>query len=351
MFRHLSYNAVMLFLLLCFAFPVKADEPFDLPDCAADFASEVILNAVALDAMIPLTEPGGVRPSEDNEALFIVAKHHLQRLQGLLLIARGKAEQRPLLLTATCTPYTEASAHIRTFFSSLTMAQKQALIEYRDMVWPQAQHATVQLGAMAQIPAGDALDAFAIEVHEVTNAQYRQFIEAGGYETQTLWAEEGWAWLQARHRKHPSYWDNEQFNAPEQPAVGVSWFEADAYCRWAGKALPNERQWERACRGDDGRKFPWGNHPLAAAQTETAAEPYTAPSIVGRMPQTQSPYGVHDMAGNVLEWTQTARDGQKVLCGGSGSSYTHNVGCGVRYTLLPGIAANFVGFRCQSEKP
>jgi hypothetical protein len=354
MFRHLSHHAVMLFLLLCLAPSVKAAEPFDLPDCAADFASEVVLSAAALDAMIPLTEPGGVRPNQDHETLFIVAKYYLQRLQGLLLIARGKDDQRPLLLTATCSPYTAAAEHIRTFFAALTMAQKQALIEYRDMVWPQAQHATVQLGAMAQVPAGGALEAFAIDVHEVTNEQYRRFIEAGGYTTQSLWAEDGWAWLQAHQRKQPSYWDNEQFNAPEQPTVGVTWFEADAYCRWAGKALPNERQWQRACQGDDGRKYPWGNQPLTPPQTATATESgtsYTAPSVVGSMPQTQSPYGVYDMAGNVLEWTQTARDSQKVLCGGSGSSYTPNVGCDVRYTLLPGIAANFVGFRCLSAKP
>lgn len=354
MSRHLSYNAVMLFLLLCLVPPVQAAEPFDLPDCAADFASEVVLNAAVLDAMIPLTEPGGVRPNREHETLFIVAKHYLQRLQGLLLMARGEADQRPLLLTAACAPYPDATAHIRTFFTALTAAQKQTLIEHRDMVWPQSQRATVQLGSMAQIPAGGGLAAFAVEVHEVTNAQYRQFIEAGGYTTQTLWAEDGWAWLQARDRKQPSYWDNEQFNAPEQPTVGVTWFEADAYCRWAGKALPNERQWERACQGDDGRKFPWGDHPMPPAQTaatEEAGTPYSAPAVVGRMPQTQSPYGVHDMAGNVLEWTQTARDSQMVLCGGSGGSHASNVGCDVRYTLLPGIAANFIGFRCQSAQP
>ena len=354
MFRHVSYHVVMLCLLLCLVSPVQAAEPFGLPDCAADFASEVVLNAAALDAMIPLTEPSGTRPNSDHETLFIVSRYYLQRLQALLLIPRREAEQRPLLLTATCAPYPEAPAHMRTFFAALTTAQKQTMIAYRDRVWPQSQRATVQIGAMVRIPAGNELDAFAIEVHEVTNAQYRQFIEAGGYTTQELWTEDGWAWLQAHTRNHPSYWDNEQFNAPNQPTVGVTWFEADAYCRWAGKALPSERQWERACQGDDGRKFPWGNQPLTPPQTATTSESgdtYTAPSVVGSTPQTQSPYGVQDMAGNVLEWTQTARDGQKLLCGGSGSSYTPNVGCGIRYSLLPGVAANFIGFRCQSANP
>ncbi|MCZ6872388.1 MAG: SUMF1/EgtB/PvdO family nonheme iron enzyme [bacterium] len=354
MFRYLSHSTLVLFLVICFVAPVQAAEPFGLLDCTTDFSSEVVLNDAALVAMIPLTEPGGVRPDRDHETFFIVVKHYLQRVRGLLLIARGEAEQRPLLLTAACGPYPEAAAHIRTFFSELTVAQKQTLIKHRDMVWPRTHRTAVQIGAVAQIPAGDGLDAFSIEVHEVTNTQYRQFIEAGGYTTKGWWAEDGWAWLQARKRRQPSYWDSSQFKAPDQPVVGIAWYEADAYCRWAGKALPNERQWEKACQGEDGRKFPWGDEPLRRSQTETTSESdklFMAPAVVGSMPQTQSPYGVHDMAGNVLEWTQTARDGQVVLCGGSGSSYTPNVGCGVRYTLLPGIAANFIGFRCQLATP
>lgn len=354
MFRYVSHSVLVLFLAICFVAPVYAAEPFGLPDCSTDFSAEVILNDAALDAMIPLTEPGGVRPNRDHETFFIVLRYYLQRVQGLLLIARSETEQRPLLLTAACGPYPEAPPHIRTFFAELTVTQKQTLIAYRDLVWPRTHRATVQIGAMAHIPASDTLDAFSIEVLEVTNAQYQKFIEAGGYTIQDLWAADGWTWLQARQRKQPSYWDNASFNAPEQPVVGVTWYEADAYCRWAGKALPSERQWQRACQGDDGRKYPWGNQPLTPPQTATATasgSSYTAPSVVGSMPQTQSPYGVYDMAGNVLEWTQTARDSQKVLCGGSGSSYTPNVGCDVRYTLLPGIAANFVGFRCLSAKP
>jgi formylglycine-generating enzyme required for sulfatase activity len=200
------------------------------------------------------------------------------------------------------------------------------------------------------------LTAFAIDIYEVTNAQYRQFIEAGGYTTQNLWSADGWGWVRNQDRRQPSYWDNAQLNAPEQPVVGVSWYEAEAYCRWAGKLLPTEPQWDKACRGDDKRSFPWGNTPLqqsvASVSDSSAERQFSTPAVVGSVPQTQSPYGVHDLAGNVLEWTQTARDGQQfVLCGGSGDVQSPHVGCGVRYTLLPGISANFIGFRCVATTP
>ena len=148
-----------------------------------------------------------------------------------------------------------------------------------------------------------------------------------------------------RRCEQPSYWDYEVFNAARQPVAGVTWYEADAYCRWAGKSLPDELQWDKACRGIDGRAFPWGSEPLAG---EGNGPSFTLPVGVGDMPQTPSPYGVYDLAGNVLEWSGTANDrGGRVLCGGSGASDSRHVGCGVRSVLLPGVSANFVGFCCQ----
>jgi formylglycine-generating enzyme required for sulfatase activity len=322
-----------------------------------DFGTEVVLNPPLLEAMIPLAEPAGLNPNHQNEMLFIIVKYYLERSHGLLLIARRDPIQRPLLVTNACAPYPEAPAHIRAYFAGLSAEQKKALITYRDLAWSHTQRANALPGTMVRIPAGAfkrgngqtiTLDTFAIDVYEVTNAQYRRFIDAGGYTARKFWSEEGWAWLQRKKRHQPSYWDDPQLNAPKQPVVGVSWYEAEAYCRWAGKALPTELQWEKACRGNDGRIFPWGNEPLPQPTTESNP-PFTTPAAVGSAPQTQSPYGVHDLAGNVLEWTRTARDGQQmVLCGGSGDSHAQNVGCGVRYTLLPGISANFIGFRCQS---
>lgn len=213
--------------------------------------------------------------------------------------------------------------------------------------------------AMVQIPMSDAptpegqpavTGTVAIDIYEVTNGDYKQFIEAQGYDTQSYWSEAGWDWVQRSDRQQPSYWDNDELNQPKQPVVGVTWFEADAYCRWAGKMLPLEAVWMKACYGTDRRNYPWGNRPLPRQDAEAAtASPETQPlPEVGSSPETQSPYGVHDMAGSVLEWTATVRDaGGVVLRGGSGPSTSPRVGCYVSHTLLPTMTGNFIGFRCQ----
>jgi formylglycine-generating enzyme required for sulfatase activity len=320
-----------------------------------------------LEAMIPLVEPSGASPHPQSEMLFIVSKYYLERSRGLLVISRDNPEQRPHLLTDQCAPYPEALPHIRAYFADLTPEQQQALVRYQGFIWPRQERPPARIETtetMARIPGGlfiqgdghkVMMEAFAIDINEVTNAQYRQFIDAKGYTTRELWSEAGWNWIRNTDRQQPSYWENAQLNVPEQPVVGVSWYEADTYCRWAGKVLPTEPQWEKACRGDDQRTFPWGNAPLeqatASDRSNDVQEQFLPPAAVGSTPQTQSPYGVHDLAGNVLEWTQTARDNQQVvLCGGSGNG-SRAIGCGIRYTLLPGITANFVGFRCVSTAP
>jgi gamma-glutamyl hercynylcysteine S-oxide synthase len=366
MWRHAICRGVYVCALLCWlAVPIQASRPFGLPECVGDLGSEVVVNAPMLDAMIPLAEPDGIQPNRQYAMLFIISKYYLERSHGLLVISRDSPEQRPLLLTEQCAPYPEAPAHLRAYFAELTAEQQKAFGRYQGFVWPPAQLPPLPAGNMARIAAGPfaqrdgktmTLAAFAIDIYEVTNAQYRQFIEAGGYTTQNLWSEAGWAWVRSQDRRQASYWDNTQLNAPEQPVVGVSWYEAEAYCRWAGKVLPTEPQWDKACRGDDKRSFPWGNTPLqqsvASVSGSSAERQFSTPAVVGSAPQTQSPYGVHDLAGNVLEWTHTTHDGQQfVLCGGSGDVQSPHVGCGVRYTLLPGIAANFIGFRCVATTP
>ena len=368
MWRRVIPCGVCLLSLWCWlVMPGHAAQPFGLPECVVDLGSAAVLNAPMLEAMIPLVEPSGSSPHQQSEMLFIVSKYYLEQSRGLLVISRENPEQRPLLLTDQCAPYLEAPPHIRAYFADLTPEQQQALVRYQGVVWPRQEPPPARIENMARIPRGlfmqgdghkVIVEAFAIDINEVTNAQYRQFIDAQGYTTRELWSEAGWNWARNTDRQQPSYWENAQLNGPAQPVVGVSWYEADAYCRWAGKVLPTEPQWEKACRGDDQRTFPWGNAPLeqatASVRSSDAQEQFLPPAAVGSAPQTQSPYGVHDLAGNVLEWTQTAHGHQQlVLCGGSGDAQSRprHVGCGVRYTLLPGIAANFIGFRCVSTAP
>jgi formylglycine-generating enzyme required for sulfatase activity len=99
----------------------------------------------------------------------------------------------------------------------------------------------------------------------------------------------------------PAHWEDSQFNQPQQPVVGVSWHEAQAYCRWAGLALPTEAQWEEAARGRDGRLYPWGNEkPTPARANFDGREGRTSP--VDAHPAGAGPFGTLDQAGNVWEW-------------------------------------------------
>jgi len=100
----------------------------------------------------------------------------------------------------------------------------------------------------------------------------------------------------------PLYWRNQNFNAPNQPVVNVSWYEADAFSRWAGGQLPTEQQWEAAARGPGGGEYPWGNAWEDGICNSREAG-LGSPSAVGIFPRSRSvELGLDDMSGNVFEW-------------------------------------------------
>jgi formylglycine-generating enzyme required for sulfatase activity len=146
------------------------------------------------------------------------------------------------------------------------------------------------------------LSTYWIDVYPVTNRRYRLFIEAGGYDNQRWWTAEGWAWKQKEAIAQPAQWAAAGWDGPDQPVAGVSWYEADAFARWAGRRLPTDAEWEKAARGSDGRYYPWGDDwPSHQRANFDSAVGRTTP--VGLYPDGVSPYGCHDMAGNVNNWT------------------------------------------------
>jgi formylglycine-generating enzyme required for sulfatase activity len=146
------------------------------------------------------------------------------------------------------------------------------------------------------------LSAFWMDVYPVTNARFGLFLAAGGYEDAAHWQPDGWQWKNRRHIRRPLQWGLAGWDGPDQPVAGVSWYEADAYARWCGRRLPTDAEWEKAARGTDGRRFPWGNDwPTAAVANFDLFIGRTTP--VGLYPDGVSPYGCHDMAGNVNNWT------------------------------------------------
>jgi formylglycine-generating enzyme required for sulfatase activity len=162
------------------------------------------------------------------------------------------------------------------------------------------------------------LSAYSIGKHEVTRGEFRLFIDAGGYADPQYWSAEGWAWKLAQNRTQPDFWDEWQdwgtgsFQQTENhPVVGVRYYEAEAFCKWAGGRLPTEAEWERAARWYDDypRTFPWGDD-WSREKCNTrydhnaAAGGYmknqTAP--VGSYMNGANPPGCVDMAGNVWEY-------------------------------------------------
>lgn len=145
------------------------------------------------------------------------------------------------------------------------------------------------------------LSAYWMDVYPVTNARYKRFLEDGGYENRDCWTREGWEWRATECITAPLAWNKAGWDSPQQPVAGVSWYEAAAFARWAGKELPSEAQWEKAARGTDGRKFPWGD---AFPRGDLANFNHEVGRVtpVGSYPAGVSPWGCHDMAGNVNNW-------------------------------------------------
>ncbi len=153
------------------------------------------------------------------------------------------------------------------------------------------------------------LGAFKIGKYPVTNAEYAEFITAGGYQNQSYWTAIGWRWLEPRRIAEPGFWSDPQFNAARQPVVGVSWYEAIAYCNWLSEKysrrfrLPSEAEWEKAARGaNNAWVYPWGDR-LEKNRANTAELGLGRTTPVDAFPNGSSPYGVCDLAGNVFEWT------------------------------------------------
>jgi formylglycine-generating enzyme required for sulfatase activity len=258
-----------------------------------------------------------------------------------------------------------------------------------------------------------------ISRYPLTNAQFRHFVEGDGYQNMEYWTPEGWAWRQGaepdftpveklgdrdflkrykdwiaarQDRSRPHWWDEPRWGSANRPVVGVTWYEALAYCAWLeprlraappglgidphlqealehGKLrLPSEAEWEKAGRGRDGRQWPWGNRWRENAGNVNESK-LSETSPVGMFPGGASPYGLLDMAGNVWEWTSSRwgmdlgkpeygypyqqRDGREALDGAHarvvrGGSWATNhwyARCASRLRYFPAFFDDDVGFR------
>jgi formylglycine-generating enzyme required for sulfatase activity len=235
---------------------------------------------------------------------------------------------------------------------------------------------------------------FAIGRYPVTNAQYQQFVEAGGYDPQADWwdepartwlarddaATEGLEQWQRRERKdQPEFWGDETFGHARRnyPVVGISWYEASAFCRWLTQhlhdgydyLLPSEAEWEYAARGLTRRIYPWGNDKLDPERASYDQTYGFTTLAVGCFPRGATPEGMLDMAGSVWEWTRSTfrpypydpadgrEDGadpaQKRFTLRGGSWYDRSITLRAAYRDLntPDHHVQIVGFRLARRPP
>lgn len=232
------------------------------------------------------------------------------------------------------------------------------------------------------------LKPFRIARAPVTNEEYVRFVESGGYDRRELWSYEGWRWCTRERVTAPLFWEKRGDTwftrlfdqhlplEPYHPVVHVSWYEAEAYCRWAGRRLPTEAEWEAAASAEpDGkgglsprkRAYPWGDLPYpselhAYARLDACATGY---ADVGAYPQGDSAFGCRQMLGNVWEWTGTAfypfpgfqmdfpyRENsapwfgsRKIARGGCWATSALIARNMYRHSFWPQLRSNYVGFR------
>ncbi len=194
------------------------------------------------------------------------------------------------------------------------------------------------------------LDTYYIDKYEVTNAEYKKFVDA-------------------KVRRAPGYWINNTYpkGTENYPVTDLNWYDADAYCRWRGKRLPTEAEWEKAARGTDGHRFPWSDE--FDEKKCNCAGRYRGVMPVGSFEEGKSSYGLYDMAGNVYEWVndwylaypgsdyndEDFGEKYKVSRGGGWGGIGHypleiHYRTSFRFNIPPQAAYNDLGFRCAKDK-
>jgi formylglycine-generating enzyme required for sulfatase activity len=223
-----------------------------------------------------------------------------------------------------------------------------------------------QEGSMAVVPAGEFMmgsptgdsdeqpahkvyvDSFSMDKYEVTVGQYAAFLQAKGIDPPSDWK----TMNRSEHQK--------------RPVANVDWADAFAFCKWAGKRLPTEAEWEKAARGTDDRLYPWGNDvptPLHANFGKSDWSNHGVLAPIGSFEAGKSPYGIYDMAGNVWEWvndwygydyyknsqsqnpTGPSSGGTKVIRGGAWNSNPRAMRSSNRSLTSP-TDQGLTGFRC-----
>ena len=197
------------------------------------------------------------------------------------------------------------------------------------------------------------VDAFYLDAFEITTSRYAKFFTASG------------------SLNPPDFWEEIDLQRDgDLPVIGVNWYDADAYCKWAGRRLPTEAEWEKAARGNDARVYPWGSEPPTSEQANfrrSSEHPYReGVARIGARAAGRSPEGIYDLAGNVSEWTSdwftesfdrsNSRNPKgpesgngKVIRGGGWDEPAERLQSALRFHAAPDTRSDDIGFRCARD--
>jgi serine/threonine protein kinase len=209
--------------------------------------------------------------------------------------------------------------------------------------------------------SGMEIPAFLMDQHEITNGEYFLFVSSGGYREKKFWVDSiiinglPVPWEQAMRNfvdktgiQGPRLWSGGRYpdNKQDHPVVGISWYEAMAFARWAGKSLPTWDEWWRAALGGMDRIFPWGNDVKSSSWRANFGLKGT--QRVESYPLGTSPFGCYDMAGNVREWLLDSRSaaGLRAVMGGSWADASYMFEASHAEFFGPTFASDYIGFRC-----
>jgi formylglycine-generating enzyme required for sulfatase activity len=214
------------------------------------------------------------------------------------------------------------------------------------------------------------LNAFWMDVYEVSNAMFSKFVSETGYQTDaekqgySYMYDSSWNWTRVDGVSWRTPMGPGTYADADLPVVHVTYFDAEAYCYWVGARLPTEAEWEKAARGEDGRIFPWGND---FNSSYLHSDSSNGPVSVYLFPEGVSPYGIYNMAGNAFDWTSdwyrsdyyaiSSRDNPtgpsggeyRVVRGGSWNNSMKNVRSAHRDISMPELSNHLLGFRCAMD--
>ncbi len=280
----------------------------------------------------------------------------------LTLFEPSSAPRSPAQSEISRTPRTEVDSERPSVSRGVSPLDGFGPLSIPDGGWPETPRSlanmdvveagTLQRGSTGDVSEDDETPAdevhvpeFHIDRYETTNEDYARCVEAGVCQA-------------------PMELPSELFGSPRQPVVGVSWHDASTFCRWSGKRLPSEAEWERAARGNDRRTFPWGDEsPTCERAVINECDRY-GPAEVGGRPDGQGPFGTQDLSGNVWEWVQDwyvpryfpvdregstegpPAGGRRVLRGGSWHFGPEHVRAANRHRDEPSHRTPWYGFRC-----